>query len=358
METTEVMTEEMIDVESAIEAVETIEAPVPKKKKKKRRKRGDGNLLHEHKGADKPLFIIVFTIFLFHSLTLMIPVIWLLINTFHSTYSHALTAQANGAFSLPLTPFEYKEMMKIVSGVESYIDGAAGWKFSNYIDSFFGLSVRVGGKNVNLLGMLWNSVWYTAWASVLSSVMPAITGYVMSKYRFKGREFIYSVAIFTMTVPIIGTTGAGIKLARLVGYYDSPIYPIITGLGAGWGGTFLVYYGFFKSVAWAYAEAAQIDGAGPFTIFFKIMFPQALPIMGTYLITTSIDNWNLYEGILLFMPSYPTLSSGLYKFQQTSLLHPTLYYTGLIVASIPTIAIFAIFSDKIMTSLSVGGLKG
>ena len=122
----------------------------------------------------------------------------------------------------------------------------------------------------------------------------------------------------------------------------------------------MVYYGFFKSVSWFYAEAAQIDGAGPFTIFFRIMLPQAVPIMLTYAITNAIFNWNEYQTIILYLPSFPTLASGLfdYKAQADRLGNIPIYFAGLVLSMIPTILLFSVFSNKVMTSLSIGGLKG
>ena len=88
------------------------------------------------------------------------------------------------------------------------------------------------------------------------------------------------------------------------------------------------------------------------------MLPQALPVMLTYFITGAIGAWNEYESIILYMPDWPTLAVGLFEFQETARDDMPAYYAGLVISMIPTIAIFAIFSDKIMRSVSIGGLKG
>ena len=87
------------------------------------------------------------------------------------------------------------------------------------------------------------------------------------------------------------------------------------------------------------------------------MLPQAAPIMMTYAITNSITYWNTYEQLLLYMPSYPNISAGLLMLRQKFDGTPR-YFAALIIAMVPTVTIFAVFSNKIMGSISIGGLKG
>ena len=287
----------------------------------------EGGILAVHRGADKVLFTIVFIVFVFHCFTLLFPVAWMIMSSMKEMNEYFL----GDAFAFP------KE-----------------WLFRNYIDAFTLLN---DGKTT-FVSMTLNSVWYTALSTSLSVFMPAITGYVLSKYAFPGRGVMYSIAIFAMTVPIVGAGAAYMRFIAEIGVYDTPLWVVINNMG-GFGGTFLVYYGFFKSVSWAYAEAADIDGAGPFTIFFKIMLPQAVPIMLTYAITGAIGKWNEYESIILYLPSFPTLASGLFSYKSNAArANYPIYFAGLIISMIPTLLIFAFFSKKIMTSISIGGLKG
>lgn len=290
----------------------------------------DSNILNKRtQRSDKILFSIVFVIFLLHCLTLIFPVVWMLLSSFKEKIEYV----SGNPFALPET-----------------------WRFINYIQAFGELEVN----GTNFGGMLFNSVWYTAISTALTVLMPCVPGYVLSKYRFKGRNFIYTVAITAMVVPIVGATASYMRLMATIGVLDTPLFTVIANLG-GFGGAFLVYYGFFKSVSWAYAEAAQMDGGGPFTIFFRIMLPQAVPIMLTYAITNSINYWNTYESVLLYLPSYPTLAAGLFEYKSIAPRGAggiPVYYAGLIIAMIPAIILFAVFSNRIMSSISIGGLKG
>lgn len=131
----------------------------------------------------------------------------------------------------------------------------------------------------------------------------------MSKYKFRGREIIYSVAITCMTIPIVGSMASAFKLYMNLGVYDTPWFVVITSIG-GFGGTFLIYYGYFKNISWSYAEAAMMDGAGPYTIFFKVMLPQAAPLLMTYMITGAMGSWGDYMSFVTYMPSWPNLGHG------------------------------------------------
>ena len=119
-------------------------------------------------------------------------------------------------------------------------------------------------------------------------------------------------------------------------------------------------YGFFKNVSWSYAEAVFIDGGGHYTVFFKIMLPQALGPIATLFIMSFIGNWNDYMSVIMYLPSYQTLASGLYTYRavQTRSVNFPEYFAGLLVSMLPILLLFSLFSDVIMKNMSVGGLKG
>ena len=292
------------------------------------KKFSDENILTKHKGGDKVLFTMVFIIFLIHALSLIYPVIWLFLSSLKDPAEYFA---ADNSFALP-----------------------EKWLFSNYSRAFTSLNAG----EVTFTEMIFNTVWYVALSTLGGILMPMAVGYVLSRYNFFGKNIIYGIIIFSMTIPIVGTGGAALKLRADLNLYDNPLMMIV-GLLSGFGGSFLVFYGFFKSVSWSYAEAVEIDGGGPATVFFRIMIPQAMPLITTYIITGSIAAWNQYENILLYYPSYPTISAGLFTYRQNNARgdYP-MYYAGLLISMIPSLIILSIFSGKIMSSLSVGGLKG
>ncbi len=278
--------------------------------------------------GEKVAHTIFFVIFLIEAISLLSIFMWMGINALKEWNEYEL----DSTFTLPKK---------------------ALW--SNYIQAFRDLN----DGDTNFFGLIFNSLWYTAIYSILGALMPAFTGYVLSKYNFKLRSLIFITAITSMMVPIVGNTASNLKLIGDLQLYNSPFYVFVTGLG-GFGGTFLVYYGFFKNVSWSYAEAVQMDGGGDYTILFRIMLPQASPIILTYIITGAIAGWNDYETMILYTPKLPTLASGLYSFQANNMrdLNYPVYIAGLLISMIPSVVLFAAFANKIMTSISIGGLKG
>ena len=294
-------------------------------KKIKRQK----SVLQKRSKADRPFFVVMFTLFTLQTLTMVLLIYWMLLASLKSPMEYFF----EGQFKIP----------------EKLL-------FSNFSEAFLALEV----EGTNLFGMIFNTLWYTALASFMGIMMPCITGYCISKFDFSGKNVIYTIAVVNLMIPIVGTQAANIKFLNVVGIYDTPLY-VAWAFSSGFTGSFLIYYGFFKSVSKAYMEAAEIDGANHFVIFFKIMLPQAVPMLMTYAITLSISHWNDYQNILMFLPSYPTLASGLYLYGELEAQragdYPK-YFAGLIISVIPTLVLFASCSSKIMTSLSIGGLKG
>lgn len=231
--------------------------------------------------------------------------------------------------------------------------------FENYINALNITVLDSVGNEIYLPSMFFNSIWYCFFSIAGGLMMSSFTGYVISKYQFKGRNFIYATAIFCMTIPIVGTGGAAFKLIYDLGLYNSPLYIVVTCLG-GFGFNFLIMHAFFKNVSWSYVEAVLIDGGGHFTAFFKVMLPQAKPSLITLGILAFIGCWNDYSTPLLYLPDYPTVASGVYMIQVSAERtgEVPLVFAGLALSIIPVLILFALASDKIMKNLSIGGLKG
>ncbi len=288
--------------------------------------------LYQKSKGEKIVFGIAFCVFLLWALSLLYPLVWLFINSFKSNLNYI--EDLSKGFAFPSEMF-------------------GGWEFDNYREAFQGIVHNGTG----FLEMIFNSVWYCLLSIAVNMFFSCCTGYILSKYKFRGRDFIYGTAILCMTLPIFGTGGALYTFFYETGMYDTPLYVIYSSLGS-FGMRFLMMYGFFKGVSWDYAEAVLIDGGNDFTVFFKIMLPIAFPMVMTLSITGLIALWNSYEALLLFMPSWPTLAVGIFQVSENFTNDRPVYYGAMIISMIPIVTLFIIFSDAIMKNLSIGGLKG
>ena len=228
------------------------------------------------------------------------------------------------------------------------------WLFSNYVDAFNVLHYG----NTNFIGMIFNSIWFTSGSLFLSIMMCSLTGYVFARYDFRGKNFIYTVAIFVMVIPLMGSGAAGYRLIYSLGLNDSPLY-LITSLG-GFGMNFIILNGVFKGIPKDYMEASFIDGGGHFYTYFRIILPMAMAPISALAITGFIGGWNDYMTTIMYMEKFPTLAAGLYFYQRELeyASNEPLYFAGALMCAVPVLTIFAVFQNKFMENITVGGLKG
>ncbi len=227
------------------------------------------------------------------------------------------------------------------------------WRFKNYLDLFDLL--RVG--NTDFFGMLGNSVYFSVVGAFLATLCTAMTAYVTSKYKFKGSGIYFLAALVMMILPIYGTGGSMYLLLDKLNLLDSPMM-IITSMG-GLGVNYMYFHAFFQNVSWNYAEAAQIDGASDYTVFFRIMLPQAMPMFGAIFLLIWMAEWNNYSSALLYLPNMPTLAVGIFLFQQdmTSSARLDILYAGSFITCIPPLILFICFNKVLMNNVSLGGIK-
>ena len=301
--------------------------------KKASRKAKDTNFIFMKKNtAEKIVHVVVFAVFMLYALSLLYPLLWLVIQSLFEKGEYQLAQLLDGAFALPKTIH-----------------------LENYLKAFE--VMEVDGKN--LIVMFFNSAWFIFIAETWCLFWPIMVGYIFAKYSFKGRSVFYTVIIFTLTLPIMGTTGACYRLVDVLNIYDTgPLFVIITGVG-GFSSNFLIYYGIFKGISWDYAEAVFIDGGGNFTAFIRVMLPQAMPAISALMVTSLIAFWNEYYQFLMYMPSTPTVATGLYRVRESvDRIGRPIYYAGLVLSMIPVLILYGFMAGKMMKNLSIGGLKG
>lgn len=297
---------------------------------KKLQRKKEKTAMEKRTGGQKILFAVFFVVFVFYSLTLIVPFVWVFINSFKDPYVYADIM--SDALALPKP-----------------------WMFSNWLDVPKYLEV----KGQTYFTMLFNSLWLSIGRSLLYTLCKVMPAYCVAKYSCKFTKAYYGVALFTMILPIMGGSAAVYKLYWGSGLANSPL--ILLAATGGMGFEFVMIAGFFRSLDNGYSEAAMIDGAGHQRIFWTISLPLVIgPVSALYIITL-IGFWNDYYFSLMYMPNYYTIASGLYVYKQLTaekFMNVPLYYAGVILSILPVLILFIVFNDKIMNKVSVGGLKG
>lgn len=275
--------------------------------------------------------IIAFIIFALYSLSLLFPFVWMIINSLRDVNEWQQTVSFNDYWSLP----------KVCD-------------FSNYSEI---LKAEIDGNSI--LSMIIYSVILTVAGTIINVFFSACAAYVMAKYEFPGKRIIFALAIFAMVVPIVGTLPAQVKFMETLGLDDSIIGVLFLYSGA-FGFNFILLLSSFESISWTYAEAAQMDGAGHFGIFFKVMIPMCKGPIIACCILQAITLWNDYSTPFLFMNSTPTLAVGLQIIQEefTSGGEYPLVFAAMIISILPVLILYACFQKKIIENTVAGGLKG
>ena len=228
------------------------------------------------------------------------------------------------------------------------------YKFENYARAIR----EISDGDISFFGMFWNSIWFAVGSAFLTMEFTCAYSYVLAKYKFKGRNFLYGLCLFMISVPIGATLASTYRLMYSLKLANS--YLILITATNVYGMNLILFHSYWKNISWSYAEAAQIDGANFYQIYFKAMRPQATPLMFTLGLMLFIGKWNDYMSPLLYLPKKLTLATGLFRYNETAMRtgNMPVLFAGLFVCVAPILVVFAIFQDKMMGNISIGGLKG
>lgn len=231
-----------------------------------------------------------------------------------------------------------------------------GATFDNYVKIF---TTKYSSAKITMFGMLKNSLVLIAVCTGLQAIVPVITGYVVARYKTGLGAIAVQLVIISMVVPAIGSTASTYAFMSAIKLKDKWLGIFLMNAG-GLGFGMLLYKNYFSSISWEYAESAFLDGAGNLRVFFSIMYPQALPLIVSMAILNVIGLWNDYMTPYLFLNSKPTVALGVYSIQTRAEQSGAMpqAFAAMTFMTVFVLAIYAGFSKTIMSSMSVGGLKG
>lgn len=288
------------------------------------------NKITERCVSDKILRGFLFGLMLIFGLSFVFMLFWMLITSFRNF----------NIFS--------REPGKLFSGItfEQII--------KNYSEAF---TKKVDG--FTLPRTILNTLIYVSGVTVIGTFVPLITGYVVAKYNFKLKKLIVICAIITMIIPTVGSMMSTYQFMSKLELTDNFIGVFIMSSG-GIGFSMLMFRGFFASIPWEYAESGFIDGASNFRVFWSIMMPQARSIIISIIIVSFIGAWNDYFTPYLYLPKNPTIAlyAQLLSINQKFKSNYPLQMAVLTFMVAVVLVIYAVFSKRIMESMSAGGLKG
>ena len=211
--------------------------------------------------------------------------------------------------------------------------------------------------NYNMGEMFFNSITLTFGNTIVSMLLSCMAAYVLSKYRFKGNEFVYTAVIVASMIPTVAALPATYKLMSDTGLMDSYVGMILLQCGA-FGGSFMYLHAYFKGIPWSYAESAMLDGASELRVFFTIMIPLARKSILTFSILRFLGFWNDYWLPSLFYSEHPTVAVGLSQISaKVANRNDPVLFAAMIISVVPVLIFYTAFQKQLMGNTIGGGLK-
>jgi len=186
----------------------------------------------------------------------------------------------------------------------------------------------------------------------------SLAGYAFARIRFFGRWLLFSVMLATLMVPFQVVMIPTLLIVRDLGLSDSIgalIAPnLITPIGI------FMLRQFFLTLPIELEEAARMDGASRLGVLFKVVLPNAKPVLATLTVITFLWSWNdfLWPLIAVSSPDQMTLQLGLASFSGAHQTNWPLLMAGTLLSQIPMLAVFLFAQRYFVRSLAFAGLKG
>lgn len=203
-----------------------------------------------------------------------------------------------------------------------------------------------------------NSLFIAVTITVLVAFTSTVCGYVLSKYRFKGRNLIFSFIMATMMIPWAVTIIPKYTIIRNIGWMDSYLAIIVPAAFSGFGIFMLKQY--CTSIPDELLEAAKIDGANEFYIVGKIVFPLCQNAISSIAIFQFLWMWEdyLWPFIVLNTESKQVLAVGLKMFNGRYSVDYGGLFAATTISILPVVIVYLIFQKRFIDGISASGVKG
>jgi len=228
----------------------------------------------------------------------------------------------------------------------------------------WGLAWSTACTGVDCRGLkpyFWNSVIMAVPAVLISTAWGAINGYVLSLWKFKGSELLFGFMLFGVFMPfqvvllpmsqVLGYLGLSSSLGGLV------MVHCIAGLA----GTTLFFRNYYTAIPKELVNAARMDGAGFWRIFWRIVLPMSTPILMVTLIWQFTNIWNDFLfGVAFSGADSKPITVGLNNMANTSssVKSYNVDMAAAVIAGLPTMLVYVLAGQYFVKGLTAGAVKG
>ena len=186
----------------------------------------------------------------------------------------------------------------------------------------------------------------------------ALAAYPLARMEFPGKRAVFAVIVATLFIPPVILIIPNYLIVGQLQWLDSLLAVIIPTAASAFGVFFLRQ--FFLSLPKELEEAAVLDGANRWQVFWRVVLPLSKPALVTLAMLAFLTNWNdfLWPVYVLFSPEAQTLPAGLSTLQSANNVRYDLLMAGAVIASLPLLLLYVVAQRFIIEGVSRSGLKG
>jgi raffinose/stachyose/melibiose transport system permease protein len=222
--------------------------------------------------------------------------------------------------------------------------------FGNYLAVLRGPYLTYFGNSVLVVGV----------SVLLIVLLSAMAAYVFARMHFRLNKLLFGLVIAGMIVPLHATLVPIYLLTRNLGLYDTQFALIGPYVALSLPISIFILTEFMRQIPRELEEAAQLDGCGPFKIFWRIFFPLSTPGLATVAIYNGIALWNefIFAYMLTSTPAHRTLPLAVWDFQGQYSSNIPAMLAVVTMTSLPLIVAYAFGQERLIRGMMAGSLKG
>ncbi len=222
-------------------------------------------------------------------------------------------------------------------------------------------TAQIGVAATGLRPFFLNSILMVVPAVAISTVLGALNGYVLTKWRFRGDTIVFGLLLFACFIPFQMVLIPMARMLGLMGLAGTVPGLIFVHIVYGIGFSTLYFRNYYQQFPTELVRAAQIDGAGFFTIFRRIMLPSSGPIAVVCVIWQFTNIWNdfLFGVSFSDFDSQPmTVALNNLVQSSTGVKEYNVHFAGAIMAAAPTLLVYVVAGRYFVRGLMAGSVKG
>jgi glucose/mannose transport system permease protein len=222
-------------------------------------------------------------------------------------------------------------------------------------------TAQIGVQATGLKPYFMNSILMVVPAVAISTLLGALNGFVLTKWRFRGDNLVFGLMLLACFIPFQIALIPAARILGLLGIAGTTQGLVLIHVVYGLGFTTLFFRNYYAAFPTELVKAAQIDGASFFQIFRRILLPSSGPIIVVTVIWQFTNIWNdfLFGASFGDFDSQPmTVALNNLVASSTGVKEYNVHFAGAILAALPTLVVYVVSGRYFVRGLKDGAVKG